>query len=214
MSEIRIKRGFVDTPDGQIFYREAGSGPPIVLIHQILRTSLDYRFVMPILAKSHRVIAFDSVGCGDSDQPAKPYSLEDHGRAISRAMEALSIEGATIGGHHSGANVSMEVALQRPDILKNAVFSGLGYISDTTMLPETARQGFEAQRPGTPTGRLASADALERRPGDQLGEAALPRGSDRSNDRFLSRAGQDRPPAALSSTWPCLTTTPQKNCHQ
>ena len=136
MSEIRVKRGFVDTPDGQIFYREAGSGPPIVLIHQILRTSLDYKFVMLILAKSNRVIAFDSIGCGDSDQPAQPYSIEDHGRAISRAMEALSIEGATVGGHHSGANVSMEVALQRPDLLKNAVFSGLGYISDTTMLPE------------------------------------------------------------------------------
>ena len=136
MAKYRVKRGFVDTPDGQIFYREAGSGPPIVLIHQILRTSLDYKFVMPILAEGHRVIAFDSVGCGDSDPPPKPYTIEEHGTAISRAMEALSLEPATVGGHHSGADIAMEVALQRPDLVKRSVFSGLGYVSDPTTLPE------------------------------------------------------------------------------
>ena len=49
-----IRRGFVDAPDGQMFYREAGNGPPIVLIHQILRTSLDYESVIPILAERYQ----------------------------------------------------------------------------------------------------------------------------------------------------------------
>ena len=149
MSEIRIKRGFVDTFDGQIFYREAGEGPPMVLIHQILRTSLDYKFVMSVLAISHRVIAFDSVGCGDSDAPDKPYTLEEHGAAICRAIEALSIDKVIVGGHHSGANIAMEVALQRPDLVDRAVFSGLGYISDASILPKLYAKASKLADPDT-----------------------------------------------------------------
>lgn len=149
MSEIRIKRGFVDTFDGQIHYREAGEGPPIVLIHQILRTSLDYKFVMPVLAKSHRVIAIDSVGCGDSDPPDNPYTLEEHGTAICRAIEALSIDKVTVGGHHSGANIAMEVALQRPDLVDRAVLSGLGYINDASVLPGLYAKASKLADPDT-----------------------------------------------------------------
>lgn len=158
MSNVRVRRGFVDTADGQIFYREAGDGPPIVLIHQILRTSLDYKFVMPILAESHRVVAFDSVGCGDSDHPVEPYSLEDHGAAIGRAMEALGLEGATVGGHHSGADIAMEVGLQRPDLVARNVFSGLGYISDASMLPELHAKALKL---GDPETRLDGSHLLE-----------------------------------------------------
>tara|TARA_A100001037_G_scaffold301132_1_gene329958 strand:+ start:1756 stop:2583 length:828 start_codon:yes stop_codon:yes gene_type:complete len=158
MSEMQIKRGFVDVPEGQMFYREAGSGPPIVLIHQILRTSLDYKFVMPILAASHRVIAFDSLGCGDSDAPKRPYSIEEHGTAIGQAMEALYLGPVTIAGHHSGADIAMEVALQRPDLIERAVFSGLGYISDTSVLPELQAK---ASKLGDPETKLDGSHLLE-----------------------------------------------------
>ncbi len=158
MSDIRVKRGFVDTADGQIFYREAGGGPPIVLIHQILRTSLDYKFAMPVLARSHRVVAFDSVGCGDSDHSADPYSIEDHGAAIGRAMEALGLQGATVCGHHSGANIAMEVGLQRPDMVARNVFSGLAYIGDPSMLPELRAK---ASRLGDPETRPDGSHLLE-----------------------------------------------------
>ncbi len=158
MSVGRVRRGFADTADGQIFYREAGSGPPVVLIHQILRTSLDYRFVMPILAECHRVVAFDSVGCGDSDRPARPYSLEDHGAAIGRAMDALDLEGATVAGHHSGADIAMEVGLQRPDLVARNVFSGLGYVSDPAILPELHAKALTLRDPET---RLDGSHLLE-----------------------------------------------------
>ncbi len=134
MGDIRMRRGFVDTLDGQMFYREMGEGSPIVLIHQILRTSLDYRLVMPLLGRSHRVIAFDWMGCGDSDAPPRPYTLEEHGSAICSALAEVGISSAAVVGHHSGADVAMEVALQRPDIVSCVILSGLAYVGDTTML--------------------------------------------------------------------------------
>lgn len=125
-----MRRGYVDILDGQMHYREEGEGSAVVLIHQILRTSLDYNLVMPYLSASHRVIAFDMMGCGDSDAPTKLYSMEDHGAAICVAMDNLGINGAAVAGHHSGANVAMEVAVQRPDLVNRLIMSGLNYVAD------------------------------------------------------------------------------------
>lgn len=131
-----MKRGFVDGPDGQIFYREAGEGPTVVLVHQILRSSLDYSFVIPLLAKRYRVIAFDNMGCGDSDLPPQPYSLEQHAAALLAAIVSLDVGPAVLAGHHSGANISLEMAVQRPDLCRALVMSGLFYVGDAGQLKE------------------------------------------------------------------------------
>jgi pimeloyl-ACP methyl ester carboxylesterase len=136
MAELRQRRGYVDVPDGQMFYREMGAGDTVVLIHQILRTSLDYSFVMPILARKYRVVAFDWMGCGDSDAPPHAYTIEEHGAAIAAGMAALGIERAAVAGHHSGADVAMEVALQHPEAVSKLVLSGLAYVSDPSKLAE------------------------------------------------------------------------------
>lgn len=125
-----MRRGFVDGPDGQIFYREAGKGTPLVLLHQILRTSLDYEYVIPILAERFRVLAFDNAGCGDSDAPPHAYSMEEHAGAIAAAMDGLGVSGAAIVGHHSGANQALELALRRPELAARIVMSGLFYVDD------------------------------------------------------------------------------------
>lgn len=130
------RRGFVDGPDGQIFFREMGVGPPVILLHQILRTSLDYEYVLPILADGYRVIAFDNVGCGDSDAAPTPYTLQQHALAIAKAMKQLNIERAAIIGHHSGANQALELALQMPQLVRCVVLSGLFYTENETELAE------------------------------------------------------------------------------
>ena len=125
-----MRRGYTDLADGQMFYREAGEGPPIVLVHQILRTSLDYRQIMSELSVSYRVVAFDLMGCGDSDTPPAQYSFEQQGAAIASAMESLGLSDAVIAGHHGGANIAMEVAVQRPELVRKLVMSGPSWIKD------------------------------------------------------------------------------------
>lgn len=142
-----MRRGFVDVPDGQMFYREAGSGPPIVLLHQILRTSLDYSFVMPILAQRHRVIAFDNMGCGDSDAPPNAYSMDEHVHAIAAALDQLGIREAVVAGHHSGANLVMELSVQRPDLTSRVILSGLFYLEDPKQLSELHAKSLKFKDP-------------------------------------------------------------------
>jgi pimeloyl-ACP methyl ester carboxylesterase len=142
-----MRRGFVDTLHGQTFYREAGSGAPIVLLHQILRTSLDYEFVIPLLAGCYRVIAFDNVGCGDSDAPPHRYSVDDHAAAIAAAMDGLGIKHAALAGHHSGANLALELALQRPDLARSVIMSGLFYVEDPRQLEALHLKALTLQDP-------------------------------------------------------------------
>ncbi|MSP68284.1 MAG: alpha/beta hydrolase [Alphaproteobacteria bacterium] len=142
-----MRRGFVDVPDGQMFYREAGSGPPLVLIHQILRTSLDYRQVIPLLAERYRVIAFDGMGCGDSDAPPRPYTLEQHVQVFAAAMDRLGITKAVVAGHHSGATQAMELGVQRPDLAGRVVMSGLVYVEDSKQLGELHAKALKLKDP-------------------------------------------------------------------
>lgn len=142
-----IRRGFVDGPHGQMFYREAGSGHAVVLVHQILRTSLDYRFVMPLLAERYRVIAFDIAGCGDSDAPPRPYSIEDHAAAVATAMDNMGLRDAAIVGHHSGANIALELCVQRPDLARSTALSGLFYVNDREQLEELYAKALKLQDP-------------------------------------------------------------------
>lgn len=119
-----MRRGFVDTSAGQMHYREQGEGPALVLIHQALRSSLEYRRVIPRLADRYRVIAVDLMGYGDSTMPPSPLSVPDHARYVTELLDGLGIERAVVGGHHTGANVALEVAASFPERVDALVLSG------------------------------------------------------------------------------------------
>jgi len=119
-----MRRGYVDTSSGQVHYRELGDGPPIVLIHQALRSSLEYKRVMPLLADRWRVIAVDLPGYGDSDLPETAPSVTDYARWILEVIDGLNLRPVTIGGHHTGANVALEVAASAPTAVNALILSG------------------------------------------------------------------------------------------
>ena len=50
------------------FHRE-GNGVPIVFIHGITTYSFLWRNIAPLLRDQHEIIAYDLLGCGDSDKP-------------------------------------------------------------------------------------------------------------------------------------------------
>jgi len=71
-----MTKGYVDIPEGQVFYRTEGSGEPLLLIHQRPFSSEEYSPMIPILAQSCRVLAIDTLGHGYSDNPPREYEIE------------------------------------------------------------------------------------------------------------------------------------------
>jgi pimeloyl-ACP methyl ester carboxylesterase len=60
----------LQTSAGRVAYSDTGSGPMLVLLHATLHDRHDYDPVLAALAASHRVIAMDWLGHGDSDPAA------------------------------------------------------------------------------------------------------------------------------------------------
>lgn len=124
MTTSTVKRGFADTRLGQVHYRIAGAGAPLILLHQSTRSSTEFRFMIPILARTRRVVAMDIPGFGDSDRPAKPPSIPEFAGSVIDLMDALGIKKASLVGHHTGAYILGEVAAAYPDRVDKLVLEG------------------------------------------------------------------------------------------
>jgi len=99
----------------RIAYRQAGSGPALVLIHGITSSSATWEHVMPGLARHFTVIAPDLIGHGASDKPRGDYSLGAHASNIRDLMVVLGHERASVVGHSLGGGIAMQFAYQFPE---------------------------------------------------------------------------------------------------
>ena len=97
-----------------IRYLAAGEGPPLVLLHGAGDNSLDWRWVMPSLAATHRVYAPDLPGSPDSARPAADYSPVYFERFVVGFLDTLGIERAAMVGNSLGGLIALRVVLSEP----------------------------------------------------------------------------------------------------
>ena len=98
----------------EIFVTEAGSGTPILLVHGLYAgaSSYEYRKLFPQLAATHRVIAFDLVGCGLSAMPALDYASDLFVDQINDALDVFGGDGTLIVGSSLGAAFAIRAAVR------------------------------------------------------------------------------------------------------
>jgi len=102
--------------DHEIFATEAGSGSLVVLVHgvSIGASSYEFRRLFPLLARRHRVVAFDLLGCGLSEKPRLAYGTELFVEQIVDALEMLGGEPAAIVASSLGAAFAIRAASRAP----------------------------------------------------------------------------------------------------
>lgn len=111
-----IERAFVATRSGRIHMASAGTGFPVLLLHQTPRSWDEYREVLPLLGRNYRAIAMDTLGFGDSQAlPANENTITRWAQGALDLMDALDITRFAVVGHHTGAVVAMEVAAAAPE---------------------------------------------------------------------------------------------------
>lgn len=115
MSSTRvIKANGID-----LFIREAGQGPLVVLCHGWPELSYSWRHQIPALAAAgFHIVAPDMRGYGQSAAPVDigAYSIFDTVGDIVGLVQALGATKAMVVGHDWGAPVAWHAALFRPDI--------------------------------------------------------------------------------------------------
>ena len=97
-------------------YREAGEGPPLVLVHG-LGCSVDYwvRNGAWMAAAGFRVLAPDLPGFGRTEGPRAGLSIVQQAYAVSVFAEAMRIGPAAYLGHSLSCQTVLELACTEPD---------------------------------------------------------------------------------------------------
>ncbi|GII64271.1 hypothetical protein Skr01_43560 [Sphaerisporangium krabiense] len=105
-----------------LHYVRGGSGPAIVLLHGWPQTWWIWRNVMPQLARTHTVIAFDLPGLGDSTAQNGGYDKATTAKRIRQAVNKLGFRQVGLIGHDLGALIAYPYARDFPnEVTKLAV---------------------------------------------------------------------------------------------
>jgi len=146
-----IKRAFLDTEDGQIHYRIAGDGEPLVLLHQQPRSSDEFWELMPFLARHRCVIAMDLMGFGDSDKPPRMYTIADYTKTVIALLDELDIKKTCILGNHTGAFIAGEVAAAYPERVEKLILCNVPGFDEQgkAKLLEIFAEGYKIKEDGS-----------------------------------------------------------------
>jgi pimeloyl-ACP methyl ester carboxylesterase len=111
MSEEPSRVGeFVDVGGVRVFYRSAGSGEPIILLHGFPTSSYDWREVIGPFSGFGRVLAPDIYGHGYSGMPKGGNLLG----FLPGFLSALSIENFNFVGYDAGGYIGLAYAVANP----------------------------------------------------------------------------------------------------
>ena len=116
--------------------RSGGSGPPVVLLHGNGMDAEDFvaSGLFDLLARSHRVIAFDRPGFGYSERsPGHRWTATAQAELLREAFDLLEIDDAVVIGHSYGASVATALAIDSPEAVRGLILLG-GYYYPTPRL--------------------------------------------------------------------------------
>lgn len=92
-----------------------GDGPPMLLVHGLGGSHMNWCAVAPRLAERHRVWALDLPGFGRSRPLAGRTTVRELQAATVRCLEALADEPVILVGNSMGGMISMLVAERHPE---------------------------------------------------------------------------------------------------
>ncbi|MET9488528.1 alpha/beta hydrolase [Nocardia sp. NPDC006630] len=95
---------YFSAPDGtELFYRDYGSGSPVVFVHSMLMSSDMWQHQMlHLAARGHRAVAYDRRGHGRSDDPGTGYEFDTLADDLAALLDRLELTGVTLVGHSMG----------------------------------------------------------------------------------------------------------------
>ncbi|MTH52061.1 alpha/beta fold hydrolase [Bacillus mangrovi] len=102
-----------------ITYTDDGVGDPVVFIHGFTGSADYWKYVLPELAKKHRVLAVNLKGHGGSSTAKEEYGVEEMAEDIKLVLDDLDIQTASVFGHSLGGYVTLAFAEKYPDRLNS-----------------------------------------------------------------------------------------------
>ena len=142
---MEILRRFLDLPDGQVHYREAGSNtaPKLLMLHASPGSSKQLEPLISIMARAFHVIAPDTMGNGDSTAPPQDSpEIADYAEVMIAFIDNLGIDKTHLYGTHTGARIATDLALRHGGRIDRLILDGFGLYT-----PQSLDQILEVYAP-------------------------------------------------------------------
>ena len=112
-------------------FLEAGTGPPLLLLHGHEQSASGWRWVIPALARTHRVLALSLPGHGDTAPAVGGYAPgADLAPFVAGFLDTLGVGSAVdVVGHSAGGVIALRLALAEPQRIRTLTLvdsAGLG----------------------------------------------------------------------------------------
>ncbi|HEV7865552.1 MAG TPA: alpha/beta fold hydrolase [Acidimicrobiia bacterium] len=118
----------VDAGGVKTNYLEAGSGPPVVLIHGSgpgVTAYANWRLTIPGLAEHVHVYAPDMVGFGFTERPdGMEYSMRTWVDQLVAFLDALDLDRVSVVGNSFGGALALRLAVEYPERVHRLVLMG------------------------------------------------------------------------------------------
>jgi 3-oxoadipate enol-lactonase len=152
MTKIESGRAAINGAD--VHYRTAGAGPPLLLLHAGICDGRMWDDQIDEFARTHRVVAPDFRGFGQTKMVAGQFA---HRRDLRALMDHLAVGRAILVGASMSGKTTLDFALENPDRIEALVVVG------------SALSGYRFTDPGTLAAWEAGDAAIE---AGRLDEAA------------------------------------------
>lgn len=120
----------VQLPGAEVNYAEIGEGEPILFVHGLGGCWRNWLENLPHFGRTHRAIALDLPGFGESPMPSWPIEMPAYGRLIHDFCEKLGIDrAAALVGNSMGGFVSTEATIEQPSRFERLVLVSAAGIS-------------------------------------------------------------------------------------
>ena len=117
---------YADVNGLKLYYEVHGAAngrPPVVLLHGG-GSSIDISFsrVLPELAKTRQVIAFDQQGHGRTNDVAdRPFTFEQSADDAAELLRHLGVRSADFFGFSNGGSIALQIAIRHPRLVRKLV---------------------------------------------------------------------------------------------
>ena len=115
------------THDGcQLHYEDYGHGTPLLLVHGLGSSTLDWESQIPVLSPLYRVIVIDLRGHGRSDKPDEHYSIAGFAEDVAALIEHLQLGTVHLVGISMGGMIGFQLGVDRPELLRSLTIVNSG----------------------------------------------------------------------------------------
>ena len=124
-----------------LHYEEAGTGIPIVFVHEFAGDCRSYEAQLRHFSRRYRCVAYNARGYPPSDVPEpERYSQARAVDDIRGVMDGLGIDRAHVVGISMGGFATLHFGMTYPDRARSLVVAGCGYGAEPAARPQFAAE--------------------------------------------------------------------------